>query len=70
MRVTGIAAIAGVGRPGFSSVTDMILPFAGPRREDLDLRGSLRPTPALRGKGFALAAVSPAFGRCAPCQAG
>jgi hypothetical protein len=31
---------------------------------------TLERTPALQGKGFALDAVSPAFGRAAPCQAG
>jgi len=31
---------------------------------------TLERTPALQGKGFALDAVFPAFGRCAPCQAG
>ena len=39
-------------------------PFARGHGEDLDLSRSLRPTPALQGKGFALAAVSPSFADC------
>lgn len=53
--VMSLAAAAGHAR-----IANMVC-LSPPPAEDLDLRGSLRATPARRGKGDALAAVSPSF---------